>query len=138
MPDADRADSIPGRSLCPGLVLTLDFGYHLARMRFEIVLSSEAVSDLHRLSAFERAKVRQAIEIRLRHEPTKVSKSRIKRLRELAHPQYRLRVDDLRVFYDAKGEEVQVLAIVAKADADAWLEQVGQSDEDGSALGSEG
>jgi mRNA interferase RelE/StbE len=138
MPDADRADSIPGRFLRPDLAPPQGFGYHLARMPFEIVLFSEAVSDLRRLSAFERAKVREAIEVHLRHEPTKVSKSRIKRLRELAHPQYRLRVDDLRVFYDVKGEEVQVLAIVAKADADAWLEQVGQSDEDGSALGSEG
>ena len=45
---------------------------------------------------------------------------------------------DLRVSYDVKGEEVQVLAIVAKADADAWLEQVGQNDEDSTALGSEG
>jgi mRNA interferase RelE/StbE len=102
------------------------------------LLFSEAVSDLRRLSAFERAKVREAIEVHLRHEPTKISKSRIKRLRELAHPQYRLRVDDLRIFYDVNGKQVQVLAIVAKADADAWLEQVGQSDEDGSALGSEG
>ena len=82
--------------------------------------------------------MRDAIELHLRHQPTKISKSRIKRLRELTHPQYRLKVGDLRVFYDVKGEEVQVLAIVAKADADAWLEQLGQGDEDSSALGSEG
>jgi mRNA interferase RelE/StbE len=128
----------PGRFLTADFAISQGFGYHLARMPFEIVLSSEAVSDLRRLSAFERAKVREAIEVHLRHEPTKISKSRIKRLRELAHPQYRLRVDDFRVFYDVKGEEVQVLAIVAKTDADEWLKQVGQSDEDGSALGSEG
>jgi mRNA interferase RelE/StbE len=127
-----------GRLLAVDLALPQCFGYDLARMPFEIVLSSEAAGDLRRLSAFERAKVREAIEVHLRHEPTKISKSRIKRLRELAYPQYRLRVDDLRVFYDVKSEEVQVLAIVAKADADAWLEQVGKSDEDGSALGSEG
>jgi len=107
-------------------------------MPFEISLIAEAAGDLRRLSANERAKVRDAIEVHLRHEPTKVSKSRIKRLRELTHPQYRLKVGDLRVFYDVKGEEVQVLAIVAKADSDAWLEQVGKSDEDSSALGSEG
>src|SRR5271166_1984873 len=105
-------------------------------MPFEIILSPEAMDDLRRLGAFERAKVRDAMEIHLRHEPTKISKSRIKRLRELTHPQYRLRVDDLRVFYDVEGEEVQILAIVAKADADAWLEQVGQGDEDGSTVGS--
>ncbi|MGP0067878.1 MAG: type II toxin-antitoxin system RelE family toxin [Isosphaeraceae bacterium] len=107
-------------------------------MAFEIILSPESVDDLRRLSAFERAKVRNAMEVHLRHEPTKVSKSRIKRLRELTHPQYRLRVDDLRVFYDVKDQEVQVLAIVAKSDAEAWLEKAGQGDEDGSALGSEG
>lgn len=107
-------------------------------MPFEIILSPEAMDDLRRLGAFERAKVRDAIEIHLRHEPTKVSKSRIKRLRELAHPQYRLRVDDLRVFYDVEGDAVQVLAIVAKSDAAEWLRQAGGSDEDGPAVGSEG
>jgi mRNA-degrading endonuclease RelE of RelBE toxin-antitoxin system len=96
------------------------------------------VDDLKRLTAFERAKVRDALEIHLRHEPTKVSKSHIKRLRESTHPQYRLRVDDLRIFYDIEGDEVQVLAIVEKSDADAWLREVGGSDEDGPAVGSEG
>jgi mRNA interferase RelE/StbE len=36
----------------------------------------------------------------LRHGPTKLSKSRIKRLRGLEQPQYRLRVGETRVFYD--------------------------------------
>jgi mRNA interferase RelE/StbE len=107
-------------------------------MAFEIILSPEAVDDLRRLSAFERAKVRDAMEIHLRHEPTKVSRSRIERLRESTHPQYRPRVDDLRVFYDIEGDEVQVLAIVEKADAAEWLREVGGSDEDGPAVGSEG
>jgi mRNA-degrading endonuclease RelE of RelBE toxin-antitoxin system len=107
-------------------------------MPFEIILSPEAVDDLKRLTAFERAKVRDALEIHLRHEPTKVSKSRIKRLRESTHPQYRLRVDDLRIFYDIEGYEVQVLAIVEKSGADEWLRGVGGSDEDGPAVGSEG
>jgi len=74
----------------------------------------------HRLTA-----IREAIEEHLRHEPTKISKSRIKRLRELAQPQYRLRVGDVRVFFDVEDKEVQVLAIVSKADAQAWLSQKG-------------
>src|SRR5690349_6853993 len=52
-----------------------DSGYHLARMAFEIVLAAESVSDLRRLSAHDRAKVRDAMEVHLRHEPTKLSKS---------------------------------------------------------------
>jgi mRNA interferase RelE/StbE len=54
-----------------------------------------------------------------------VSKSRIKRLRGLDHPQYRLRVDEVRVFYDVSETAVEVLAIVSKAKAQEWLKQEG-------------
>jgi mRNA-degrading endonuclease RelE of RelBE toxin-antitoxin system len=57
----------------------------------------------------------------LRDEPTRVSKSRIKRLRGLSQPQYRLRVGEVRVFYDVTREAVEVLAIVTKAEAARWL-----------------
>jgi mRNA interferase RelE/StbE len=97
-----------------------------------IILAPQAVGDLRRLSARDRARVRDAMEVHLRHEPAKLSRSRIKRLRGLSHPQYRLRVDDLRVFYDIADEQVRVLAIIAKADADAWLAEEGQTDEEGS------
>jgi hypothetical protein len=96
------------------------------------------VDDLKRLTAFERAKVRDAMEIHLRHQPTGVNKSRIKRLRESTHPQYRLWVDDLRIFDDIEGNEVQAPAIVETSDADEWLREVGGRDEDGPAVGSEG
>lgn len=67
-------------------------------MRYEIILSHVAVADFSRLRAHDRAVVRDAIETHLRFEPTKLSKSRIKRLRGMAQPQYRLRVGELRVF----------------------------------------
>ncbi len=67
----------------------------------------------------------------LRHEPTKTSKTRIKRLRGLSRPQYRLRVgDDIRVFYDVTEDTVEVLAIVPKSEANEWLERYGESDEE--------
>jgi|SRR5262245_50873168 len=93
-------------------------------MPFAIVLAAEAVEDLGRLTANTRATVRTALETHLRHEPEKVSRSRIKRLRGLLRPQYRLRVGDVRVFYDVTGTTVEVLAIVAKSEAEAWLAQV--------------
>ena len=65
------------------------------------------------------------VEIHLRHELTKTSRSRIKRLRGLARPQYRLRVEEMRVFYDVSGSSVEVLAIVAKSEASKWLAQFG-------------
>jgi mRNA interferase RelE/StbE len=101
-------------------------------MAFEIILAPDAISDLRRLSARDRANVRDAMETHLRHDPTKVSKSRIKRLRGLSRPQYRLHVDELRVFYDVTEVQVQILAIVAKVDAEAWLAEKGRSDEEGS------
>src|SRR5262249_55921726 len=61
------------------------------------------------------------IETHLRHQPERTSRSRIKRLRGLLRPQYRLRVDEVRVFYDVTGSTVQILAIVPKSEAEAWL-----------------
>ncbi len=78
-------------------------------MRYEIVLSPEAVDDLSNLKAHVRSAVRDAIETHLRHQPTRVSKSRIKRLRGLSCPQYRLRVGEVRVFYDVSEGAVEVL-----------------------------
>ena len=94
-------------------------------MRFEIVLAPEAVADLRSLKANVRSAVRDALETHLRHEPTKTSRSRIKRLRGLARPEYRLRIGEIRVFYDVSAETVQVLAIVPKPEAAKWLEQFG-------------
>ena len=98
-------------------------------MRREIVLAPEAVEDFEALKAYERAAVRDALETHLRYEPGKTSKSRIKRLRGMRRPQYRLRVSDIRVFYDVTDEAVEVLAVVPKEEAAAWLERYGQRDE---------
>ncbi|SDS19439.1 mRNA-degrading endonuclease RelE, toxin component of the RelBE toxin-antitoxin system [Bradyrhizobium canariense] len=92
-------------------------------MAFVIVLAPEAVEDYKRLSARVRAEIRAALETHLRHEPEKLSRSRIKRLRGLRQPQYRLRVGDVRIFYDVTDTTVQVLAIVSKQEASVWLAQ---------------
>ena len=94
-------------------------------MNYEIILAPEAVEDLHKLKAFRRKIVREALETHLRNEPTKTSRSRIKRLHGLSQPQYRLRVDDVRVFYDVAGSTVDILAIVSKSEAESWLTQFG-------------
>ncbi len=94
-------------------------------MAFDILLAPEAVDDLQRLAANVRATVRDAIETHLRHEPAKLSRSRIKRLRGLDRPQFRLRIGDVRVFYDIQEETVSILAILQKSEAAIWLEQFG-------------
>ena len=95
-------------------------------MRHELIFAPEALDDLKRLRKVDAKAILDAIELHLRHEPELVSKSRIKRLRELHSPQYRLRVGEWRVFYDVEEGEVNVRGIVSKPDANEWLAQFGE------------
>lgn len=97
----------------------------MARMRYEILFAPEAVQDFKRLSARDRSIVKETIEKHLRDEPQRTSKSRIKRLRGMNRPQYRLRVGEIRVFYDVAEATVEVLAIIPKSKAAEWLEEMG-------------
>ena len=96
-------------------------------MVYRVLLAPEAVEDLGGLRAYDRAKVRDAIK-QLGNDPMHVGRSRIKRLRGLQKPQYRLRVEEVRVFYDViegRDPRVEVLAIVSKGKAAEWLEREG-------------
>ena len=95
-------------------------------MKYEITFAPEAIQDVKRLSARERSIVLDAFEVHLRYEPEKTSKSRIKCLRGIRHPQYRLRVGEMRVFYDVTEREVEILAIVPKSKAAEWLDEMGE------------
>jgi mRNA-degrading endonuclease RelE of RelBE toxin-antitoxin system len=94
-------------------------------MHHEIILAPGAVAELRALAANVRAEVRDAIDRHLRHQPTQVSKSRIKRLRGLRQPQFRLRVGEVRVFYDVSENRVEILAIISKQEAARWLAEFG-------------
>ena len=91
-------------------------------MPFAIVLSPEAIEDMKRLTARDRSIVQEAVELHLRHEPMRTSRSRIKRLRGLIRPAYRLRVGELRVYYSAdENDGVLIHCVVPKAFQDDWL-----------------
>ena len=92
-------------------------------MAFRIELVDDAKAALRRMRAVDRAKVLDRIERHLTEEPTAQSRSRIKRLRAGAYPPYRLRVDDIRVYYDVNEatQLVVVLGIVPKSESAAWL-----------------
>ena len=100
-------------------------------MRYEMIFAPEAEEDLLALRANERSEVLDAIEMRLRYEPEKISKSRIKRLEGLEWPQYRLRIGDIRAFYDVfylrEGGVVEVLAIREQNEAMQWLAEIGRT-----------
>jgi len=95
-------------------------------MRYEIILAPEAIEDLHRLKANIRTAVRDGIEKHLRHQPLKRSKSRIKKLQGISRPQFRLRINEVRVFYDVNEGTVEILAIIPKSETQEWLKQYGE------------
>ena len=102
-------------------------------MAYAIIFTPEAREDLLAIRTHDRKKVLDTIETHLRHEPEKVSKSRIKRLEGVESPQYRLRIDEIRAFYDViyttEENRVEILAIKEKAEAIRWLEEHGRQTE---------
>ena len=95
-------------------------------MRYEFALAPEAARHYKRLPAYLRAQVRDALEKHLRHHPARAGRSRIKRLRGLVRPQYRLRIGEIRVYYDVADQVVEILAIIQKSEAASWLAEEGE------------
>ena len=102
-------------------------GYILPRMKYQIVIAKSAQEAFKKLDARWRSSLKEAMRTHLENTPERESKSRIKRLKGLRQPQYRLRVDRLRVFYDVNDEKgrVEVLDFVMKPEVENWLKEHG-------------
>ena len=83
---------------------------------YEIILKRSAIADLDALRKYDATQIADAMEKHLLHAPTKESKSRIKRLRGIRNPDYRLRIGDYRVLYavDEDARRVDVLRVMHK------------------------
>lgn len=81
-------------------------------MAYEIRVSPEASDTLRTLSAFDRKTIQAEIRIHLTHEPTKTSRSRIKKLDDTGITQYRLRVGEYRVYYNVNVDEQIVFVML--------------------------
>jgi mRNA-degrading endonuclease RelE of RelBE toxin-antitoxin system len=81
---------------------------------FTTVFAEQAIDELNALRRFDQQKVIEAIDTHLRYEPTKVSRSRIKQMSQPFWSQYRLRVDEFRVYYDVDegARSVRILRIL--------------------------
>ena len=90
-------------------------------MPYEIKYSDEAVEQLRRLRAFDRATVLDNIEQMLRVNPTTESKARVKKLRQPAPTEYRLRVGEFRVYYDVSSQTVHIIQVLSKEEAISYL-----------------
>ncbi len=86
---------------------------------YEICYAEEAAEDIRRLRAFDQNKVMDGIEEHLTLQPRQESKSRIKAMSQPFWSQYRLRIDDFRVYFDVDEEEhaVNVLRVLEKGTA---------------------
>jgi len=83
---------------------------------FVIRYSTEAANDIRAMRMFDRRKVLDGISDYLNHEPTRVSKSRIKLMVQPFWSQYRLRLDEFRIYYDIDNasHRVNILRVLLK------------------------
>ena len=97
-------------------------------MKYSVVIAYSAQAEFENFDARWQSALLRAIREYLEREPTKESKSSIKRLIGMRQPQYRLRVDNVRVFYDVDEEQgrVEILGFVFKAHANEWLQKHGE------------
>lgn len=93
---------------------------------YKILLKRSAIADLDSLRKYDATPIANAMERHLQHDPTKESKSRIKRLRGISNPDYRLRVGDYRVFYvvDEDARRVDVLRVMHKAQTELYYKEL--------------
>jgi mRNA interferase RelE/StbE len=90
---------------------------------FRIVVRPLAAEQIRLLRRVDAVAIVDAIETHLRHEPDRVSRSRIKRLRGRRTATYRLRVGNFRIFYDVAEAEVVVIAVLHKRDTAAFYQE---------------
>lgn len=78
---------------------------------FSIDFSERASDAIEELPTFRQRQITDGIATHLTHEPRRESRSRIKRLRQPAISEYRLRVGDYRVFYNVNDGSRVVLVV---------------------------
>ena len=95
---------------------------------YEIILKRSAIADLDRLRKHDATKIADAMRDHLGREPTRMSKTRIKRLRGISNPDYRLRVGDYRAFYtvDENARRVVVLRVMHKDETHSYYKELKQ------------
>jgi mRNA interferase RelE/StbE len=95
-------------------------------VRYTIVLKPSAIKDLDRLRRFDASMIADGLERFLSDQPTRESRSRIKRLRGIRNPDYRLRLDMHRIFYNVgvKERRVDVLRILHKDQTAEYYREV--------------
>lgn len=87
---------------------------------YSIHLKPTAIDDLDSLRKYDVTKILDGIEEHLKWEPLKESRSRIKKLKGKQQTEFRLRIDEWRIFYNVVGNEVWILRIFHKQDTNSF------------------
>lgn len=84
---------------------------------YDIHYADVASEDIRNLRKSDQRKVLDGVDLHLAHEPKRTSKSRIKAMRQPFWSQYRLRIEDFRVYYDVDDDAmvVSVLGVLQKS-----------------------
>ena len=85
-------------------------------MSFQLRYTQDALDELSALRTFDRNRVATGILTHLTHQPTKESRSRIKKMEQPFWSEYRLRVDEFRVYYqvDQATQTINILHVLSK------------------------
>ena len=83
---------------------------------YDIEYSQEAAKDVRRLRVYDQRRILDGIDRHLRYLPTLVSRSRIKLMLQPFWCQFRLRLEEFRVYYDVDGSRraVNILRVLKK------------------------
>ena len=92
--------------------------------RYEIHLKPSAIHDMDRLRKHDAVRIADGMERHLGTEPRRESRSRVKRLRGITDPDYRLRIGDHRVFYNVAAGRVDVLRVMHKDETREYYEEL--------------
>ncbi len=92
--------------------------------KFKVVFSPSAQWDIEGQEVEDALQVVKDVKRYLETSPLPFGKTRIKKLTGFAPPLYRLRSEDLRVYYRIISKEVIILAITHKKDSEKFLKKV--------------
>jgi mRNA-degrading endonuclease RelE of RelBE toxin-antitoxin system len=92
-------------------------------MHYHVHLQPDAADDLDRFRKYDVTKILNGIETYLRHAPAFESKSRIKRLMGKQKADYRLLIDEFRVFYCIEERTVKILRVLSKDETESFYEK---------------
>ncbi len=83
---------------------------------YSIQYAEEAVEDIKALRAYDQRKILDGIQSHLHFSPSQVSRTGIKKMLQPFWSQYRLRIEDFRVYYDVDEARhtVNILRVLKK------------------------